>query len=529
MARKGRRAPKRSNAFVGLMAVIACVLIGYFGFTKDIPFTHGFRVNAQFESANSIRPNSPVRIAGVEVGKVKAVQPMKGSDAALLVLELKKSALPLHEDATAKIRPRIFLEGNFFVDLKPGTPGTRVLKSGDTIKISQTSTPVQLDQVLTSLQSDSRDDLKSVLDGLNTALNAKPTAEQNADSSSLARGQSAAASFNDALADIPASERSTSQVLEALLGTQPGSDVARLIRGTANTADELDRYESQLQDLITNLNLTMATFAGESTNLRASIRELAPTLRNANTAFASLNAAFPPTRAFAREIRPGVRETPATIDAAFPWITQTRALVGKPELGGLAQELSPATQDLARLIDRASQLLPETDLVSKCLRDVVLPEGDQVINDEFTTGRENYKEFFYALVGIAGEGQNTDGNGMYVRFQTGGGSQQVSLGSKGSNSGELFGNNTQVPLGNRPAYPGKRPPYMPNVPCYTQKIANVNGPAAAKSAPTGATLTSAKASSARAKLMREADLQAVRTKLNPFGHARRTPAPEKAK
>ena len=43
----------------------------FLGFTKDIPFTHGFRVNAMFESANSLRVNSPVRIAGVEVGKVK--------------------------------------------------------------------------------------------------------------------------------------------------------------------------------------------------------------------------------------------------------------------------------------------------------------------------------------------------------------------------------------------------------------------------------------------------------------------------
>ena len=64
----------------------------------------------------------------------------------------------------------------------------------------------------------------------------------------------------------------------------------------------------------------------------------------------------------------------------------------------------------------------------------MLPAGDLVIQDEFTTGEENYKEFFYALVGIAGEGQNFDGNGMYVRFQTGGGSQPVSLGPSSSNS-----------------------------------------------------------------------------------------------
>jgi phospholipid/cholesterol/gamma-HCH transport system substrate-binding protein len=524
--RRGRRTPRRSNAFVGTLAVLAGVVIMFFGFTKDIPFTSGFQVRAQFESANSIRPNSPVRIAGVEVGKVKAVEGMEGSNGAVLVLELDDNALPLHEDASAKIRPRIFLEGNFFVDLKPGTPDSPELDSGDTIKITQTATPVQLDEVLTSLQSDSREDLKAILDGLDTALNSEPTALQNADASPLARGQTGAESFNDALDDIPEAERSTAQVLEALLGTQPGRDVERLIRGTANTADELARHENELKDLITNLNRTTATFAGESANLRASIRELAPTLSSANVAFDSLNAAFPPTRAFAIEILPGVRETAATIEAAFPWIEQTHALVGEDELGGLAKQLAPASADLARLIDRATELLPETDLASRCLRDVVLPTGDLVVHDEFTTGEENYKEFFYALAGIAGEGQNFDANGMYVRFQTGGGSQAVSLGSATASSGQLFGNNPEVPLGNRPAYPGKRPPYKPEEPCYKQKIADVNGPAAAKSLPTGAPAAGAQVSSVRDKLRREADLSAVRIKLNPFASAKKRRAPE---
>jgi phospholipid/cholesterol/gamma-HCH transport system substrate-binding protein len=507
VARARRRGPRRSDAFVGLIAVVIAAIVMYFGFTKDIPFTQGYILKAQFESANSIRPNSPVRIAGVEVGKVKSVSAVEGTNAALLTMELKDSALPLHRDATAKIRPRIFLEGNFFVDLKPGTPDAPRLDSGDTIAVTQTSTPVQLDQVLTSLQTDSREDLQHLLEGLSTALNSREGGQP-----------SAAESFNAALEDIPVAERSTAQVLEALLGTQPNLDLKRLIRGTARTATELDRYENQLKALISNLNTTTAAFASESTNLRSTIRELAPTLRSADSAFDALNAAFPPTRAFATEIRPGVRETPATIEAAFPWIEQTHALVGKDELGGLAQELSPATQDLARLIDRASELLPQTNLASKCLRDVVLPAGDLVVQDEFTNGEENYKEFFYALVGIAGEGQNFDGNGMYVRFQTGGGSQTLSLGPGSTNTGELFGNFIQPPLGNRPAYPGKRPPYEPDVPCYTQKLPDVNGPAAAKSEPGGGTTaTAARVSSKQDKLKRQAELQAIRSKLNPFG------------
>ena len=213
---------------------------------------------------------------------------------------------------------------------------------------------MQLDQVLTSLQSDSREDLTALLDGLSTALNSKPTPAQDRDNHELAKGQTAAESFNDAYDDIPDAERSSAVVFEALLGTEPHRDVARLIRGTARTADELSRYENQLQDLITNLNLTTATFASESTNLRASIRELAPTLRNANSAFDSLNAAFPSTRAFATEIRPGVRETPATIEAAFPWIEQTRALVGRgrarrPGRGALARHRRPGAADRPRV------------------------------------------------------------------------------------------------------------------------------------------------------------------------------------
>ena len=124
---------------VGLV-VLAVVAIGvFFGFTKHIPFTHGYQVKAVFETANSLRPNSPVRIAGVNVGKVKKIQRYDGSDAAVVTMEITKQGLPIHKDATMTVRPRIFLEGNFFVDLSPGTPGTPTISSGDTIGMTQTS------------------------------------------------------------------------------------------------------------------------------------------------------------------------------------------------------------------------------------------------------------------------------------------------------------------------------------------------------------------------------------------------------
>jgi virulence factor Mce-like protein len=476
------RGKKRSPATIGLISLIVVLIAVFLGFTKDIPFTTPFEVKAVFQSANSIRVASPVRIAGVEVGKVKSVEASPGSSASVVVLQINKAGLPLHTDATAKIRPRIFLEGNFFVDLDPGSPGAPQLGDGDTIKVTQTASPVQLDEVLTALQSDTRQDLKHVLKAFNQALNSKPTAAQDRSSDPSARGQTAAQSFNDAYKNIPAAEKSTAQVFDALLGTEPNRDLARLIAGTAKTSAALTRNENALKDLITNFNGTMAAFASEAGNLRTSIRELAPTLDNANRAFAALNAAFPPTRAFAREILPGVRETPATITAAFPWVAQMRRLVSPAELGGVVRQLSPATAELAKLTDRAITLLPKTDLTSKCVSKVIIPTGNIPIRDEFATGVENYKEFFWGLVGLAGESENFDGNGTYVRFQTGGGSQQISLGDASSNSGQLFGNLVSAPLGNRPFDPRKRTPYRPDVNCYTQQIPDLNGPASAKTA-----------------------------------------------
>jgi phospholipid/cholesterol/gamma-HCH transport system substrate-binding protein len=462
---------------VGLLVLVAAVVITYFGFAKHVPFTHGFRVKAVFESANSIRKNSPVRIAGVQVGKVKGIARQAGTDTALVTMEIDDRGLPIHKDATARIRPRIFLEGNFFVDLQPGTPATPTIDDGDTLPVSQTAGPVQLDQVLTALQQDTRTDLKRVVKSLATALTFRPSRAADVDADPLARGESAAESLNDSIRYGRDALRGTAIVTDAFTGTQE-HDLSGLIAGLNRTTEGLSRNEAQLQDLVTSLNTTLAATASEAANLRTSIRRLGPTLVSADGALDSLNAAFPNTRAFAREVLPGVRETAATIDAGFPWIAQTRALLGPNELQGLVRELSPATSDLARVIDTSVALLPQVDLVAKCVTQVVLPTGNIKIGDgPLSTGVENYKEFWYTMVGLAGEGQNFDGNGQYVRFQPGGGDQTVSLGTASSNVGALFGNAIAKPLGTRPRFPGRRPPYNPTTPCFTNPLPNLDGAA----------------------------------------------------
>src|SRR3954453_15240514 len=122
-----RRNQKRGLSFfqVGVIAIVLAVAVTYFGFTKSVPFRHHYTISAMFKTANNLKPGSAVRIAGVNVGKVTDVKPRHPRDpAAEVTMRLSKQALPLHRDATFKLRPRIFLEGNLFVDVDAGTPNS---------------------------------------------------------------------------------------------------------------------------------------------------------------------------------------------------------------------------------------------------------------------------------------------------------------------------------------------------------------------------------------------------------------------
>jgi ABC-type transporter Mla subunit MlaD len=405
---------------------------------------------------------------------VTKVESKPGSTASVVTMALTDEALPIHRDATLKIRPRIFLEGNLFVDLKPGTGGSPVVDSEGQIPVTQTYSPVQLDQVLSVLQGSTREDARKLLQGYGDALNGKPKPGEDADQDPMTRGQTAGESLNDSLDSAPRALRGLAQVNDALLGTEP-HDLSRLISAQQKVSAELADHERSLQGLISNLNTTMSAFAGEATALGTSIRVLPGVLQAADSALLHLNDAFPPTRAFAREILPGVRQTPATIKASFPWIDQTRRLVSPAELQGLVNDLRPSLRDLATVTDQSLELFPQVDLASRCFTQVLLPTGDLTIDDPpLSNGVENYKEFWQTMVGLSGEGQNFDGNGMMVRFQTGGGSQQVSTGRVGGRVGtEMFANAIEAPLGTRPKMPATKPPYRRDFACYKNPVPNL--------------------------------------------------------
>jgi phospholipid/cholesterol/gamma-HCH transport system substrate-binding protein len=461
----------------GLLAIAVIAIAAYFGFTKAIPFRHHYEIQAVVRSSNLLKPNSPVRIAGVNVGKVVQVGRYKKTDLAVVTLRIDDRGRPVHRDATAKIRPRLFLEGNFYVDLKPGTPQAGDLADRGLLPVTQTSTPVQLDQVLTALQSDTRGSLQEAVKGFGQALDGKPSAAENARQDPAVRGLTGAQALNKTLATSPASLRDGARVTGALLGPRP-HDLSQTIHGLARTMTALADHQGDLAALIQDFNATMATTASHAADLRASVAELGPTAQHAQAAFTNLDTSLPATRRFARDLSASLPALPATIAAAKPWLAQAQKLLSPAELGGLLGQLEPATADLAALGHATRAWLPKIDAFNRCITKVIIPTGNVKVDDgALSANVENFKEFWYAMVGQAGEGQGFDGNGPFLRLQASGGPQTIRTGKSNYTQKVYFGKPTLPPLSTRPAYGNKLPPIDRSVPCASSPVPDVNGPA----------------------------------------------------
>ena len=496
--RKGNPPHRIRNA----MILIVLVIIGtYLAWTKSIPFQSHFELHAVFKNAANIRKDSPVRIAGVNVGKVESVKSVCengltgncNSDYADVTFTIADNGQPVHSDAQVEIRPRIFLEGNFFLDVHPGSPSAHSLSSGDTIPLTQTSTAVQLDQILTSLQRPDRANLQKLLEGYGTTLTHKPTAADDVTQDPEVQGLTAAEAINKSFTYGQTAARDSAIVNEAFLGSDP-RDLSNLIAAQAKVFTALSGHESQLQGLVTNFNTVTGALASESANLSRTIRLLGPTLAVAEPSLRHTNATLPFLRTFSLDLAKGIPELPATIAASQPWLDQTAGLLGKNELGFIATQLRAAGPGSGKAAADGRGLFSQIGLLSGCVDNVLLPTGDVVLSDSgpgynFDTGVPNFKEFGYATTGLAGESGTFDGNGPSLRFFSAGGPTPAGgpvpnlrspvPGAVSTRGSALWGGSTTPPIGTRPQL-GSRPPFRTDVACQNNPIPDLNGPLAAQ-------------------------------------------------
>lgn len=475
----GRIKWRPSNVLIAIIFILIFTIGPYLAFTKHVPFTsRGYELNATFSNSANIALNSPIRIAGVDVGKVISTE--RDGDNTKVTFTVASDGRPIHDDSFAAIRPRIFLEGNFFVELDPGSPSAPEMDSGSTIPVSRTSTAVQIDEVLTALQSPVRADLSRLLEGYGKALNHQPTAEEDATQLPEVKGKSGAEALNGAFQYGGDAGRYSAQVTNAFLGTQQ-KDLSRLVSSAGRAFGAFSSRQRDLQGLIVNFDVFTGALANQSSNLTSTIHLLAPTLKITHASLVSLNRSLPPLRTYAIELKPAVEELPGLISASKPFLAQVRPLLSGKEGGGVARLLRESTPYLAGAAQASKKItLPQLNRLSLCTTKVMVPTGNQVINDQFSTGQPNYREFLYNLVNFAGMAQNFDGNGPYARAQVGGGSALVGepnpFGNKATLSDKInYAHTIEDPSGTQPQL-AKRPPLKPEVRCYTNPVPDVNGP-----------------------------------------------------
>jgi phospholipid/cholesterol/gamma-HCH transport system substrate-binding protein len=459
--RKRRRQHDRLSPLqAGLIGIILIIAISYGAYTKFAnPFANHFTIHAVFSSANGLNSGAPVRIAGVDVGKVTGVSAIGGNSsngggqqAAEVTMVVNSNGLPIHSNATFWIRPRIFLEGNFFVDLFPGTPASPIVKDDHVFPITQAEEPVQIDQLLTSLQLNTRQNLQTLVDELGKALKV------------------GGPDYNASIRYWLPAYKYSSIVSHDFLGLQP-NDLATFVNQGGTVSAALDAHPQNLENLITDFNTTAAAFARENTALAATVAELPKTLAVAIPAFNALNAAFPSLRQFAVDLLPGVKSTGPAIDASLPFINQLRLLVQPAELRGLASDLAVTVPALAKLTKATIPLMKNgVRPVSSCVANVIYPWSQLTLNDGVFSGtsgfplRKVFQEAVDYLPGLAGESRDFDANGPYIRVFGNGGTATYSL------QPGLVGQSLQGVTAVQPQLPpnGTRPPLHPNTPCETQ-------------------------------------------------------------
>ena len=454
LLRRSPRQPSRHAKPPVVLGVVGALLLlvgTYFAFTKRVPLKEGHRVEAVFKTSAGLRKASPVRIAGVEVGKVVGFRDGPGATR-IVEFAISDRGRPIHRDATLRIRPRLFLEGGYYVELSPGSPSAPELEDGAVVPLPQTSIPVQFDQVLGVLDSPVRESLRTTVEELDRAL----------DDGGAEAAARAARPLAGALRD-------TAVLAEAARGTEE-HDVSRLVRGAARTTKALASDQGRLASLVNGLARTTTALASESRGLRATVRELDGVLGEVPASFRAIDDVLPATDAVLAEARPGLRRARAVLPGVERLLDQLERASSQAELRGLLGDVRPALGALPSVSDRLTTLFPLVTPVTDCVLKRALPVLEAKVDDgALSTNRPVWQNLADATVGLAGASSSFDANGTSIRYLFTGGEQSVTTGDV-PGLGTLTGSTSGGVLGARPSWlgPGRQPPYRPDARCVDQ-------------------------------------------------------------
>lgn len=144
---------------VGMFVLIGVVIFIFGVITLgDITLQRGYEVNILFDDIAGLPEKAPVKVCGVEIGKVKDINLVKGKARVTVLIKPKAK---IHTDSRASIISTGVI-GTKYLEMTLGSDGLPYLKEGDTLTGIN---PISFDEVMGKLIS-GLDDLMNVLGSL---------------------------------------------------------------------------------------------------------------------------------------------------------------------------------------------------------------------------------------------------------------------------------------------------------------------------------------------------------------------------
>lgn len=256
--------------------LVVCLLgmFSLFAVFGQLRFDKEQTYRAEFSNVTGLEADDFVRIAGVEVGKVKNLSIR--DDSTVLVEFTAQDSVVLTEGSRAVIRYDDLIGGRY-LQLVEGAGGTRKLNPGDTIPLAQTEPALDLDALIGGFRP------------LFQALNADQV---------------------NAL---------TGQLISALQGQ--GATIGSFLSQTASLTNTLADRDQLIGEVIVNLNTVLGSLAGQSdqfgkavTALSELVQGLAERKDDIATGLAYTNEAAGSITALLSEARPPLQKVVTETD-----------------------------------------------------------------------------------------------------------------------------------------------------------------------------------------------------------------------
>ena len=335
------------------LVVQALAALGFLGFLLQsqgylAPRTYEYEI--AFSSALALKDDAehPVTVRGLDVGKVEAVRYEDGRAIASIALRDSTASELLRADARAILSYRSAF-ANLAIDLDPG--GAREpLREGARIPASQSAGPVAPDEVLRTLDADTRAYLAILLGELRIGVEDRTTPLRAA-LSELGRASDPSARVAEALADRRRLLTRLVGQLEIVFNAlgDRRDRLAEAIRGGEATLSVTGRREQELADSLRRLPRTLAALDGALRETEALGRPLEPALARLRPVARRLPLSL-------RAVRDVVPEARALLDDLAPIVPEAQGPVARlrraaEELGPATRSATPSVRDLPRLLE----------------------------------------------------------------------------------------------------------------------------------------------------------------------------------